>query len=734
MNFTSAEKVLQTIRQGDAVEFNRATNRTKINDMANCYPLMPEEEAKKAGLKINVTWGELMVLLAQGRRQYRNAFRADEHLFRVKLPLAPPEHQGEWELAITEKINQYPRESPEYFEFQESRWAALVSHGIAPAVWYHDDDWMPEFVAISDLRVPTDTLLSFKNLDWWAVKQRYTPLSLLDEVCDLDPHRRWDRPGVKKILQNYKETNVTDAVNNYDVETDIEKFHNLLKQNGGMTDADAVPTINLWHFYFKDTDGVFMRIVPDTAVVKGSSTDFLWQSDQPIAQKREHLLHCQFGDLNNDPPFTYQAVRSLGFVLLEPCFYGSLARNKLLQHMFDQFNIWLKTNDPADRARASVQQFSNLAVLKPGISVVPANERHQVNAELVEMGMAQMKQLEQEASSSYTQQTDTGTRKEQTAFETSVKVQQVNAMTNGLLLKAFIYEAQLYREICRRFCKPDSHNEDVKEFQQHCRESGIPPAWLDVKKWKVEPVTPLGMGNPTVALAMAKQLLEIMPIFDPTAQQEIKHEVVCIVTQDPRKAARWAPLGGNRGVTDAQRDSQSVFATLMLGVRLPPKEGLAASEQAETMLGMMAMKVNQCQQRDNMATADEAIGFQTVAGYIGQLVQQMAQDEQRKAVAKQISDALGKLMNEVKGLAQRWAEKQQKANGNGMDPAVMAKVQAIMLTAQAKIKAKEMADRQKAQQKERGFVHDQRRKDAETYHGMTRQDVEDDNQMASTRE
>lgn len=742
-NYSTPSRVQQVIRAGDEVERIRGDNRTKINHAANCFPPLSEDEAKKMGLKINVEFGQLMDALANARRQYRGAWRSDEHFFKVKLPKAPPDHQAEWELVITEAINGYLSDSLPYFELDENTIAAVVTHGIGPRVWYGPDDWLSEFVAVGDLRIPTDTTLDFKNLDWFSVRQRYTPLSLLDEVFEKSP-RGWNKKAVRDILRNYKELNVTDAVNNYDIETSVEALHNLLKQNGGMVGGDdAIPTIPLWHFYFKDKGKWFMRIVPEQGAVKSApNTDeqFLWTSEEPIADKLEHILHCQFGDLNNDAKFTYHAIRSLGFALLEPCFYTNLTQCKLLQHVLDQFNIWLRSSDPVDRARASIQEFQNLKVLRQGLGVVPSTERHQVDHEVVEMALNETKQLVQSASSTYTQKTDTGTRKEQTAFETNVKVQQVNAMTSGLLLKSFIYRKQEFREICRRFCRQESSNEDVKSFWETCREAGIPTVWLDVKLWKIEPVTPLGMGNPTVALSMAKQLLEILPIFDPTAQQEIKHEVVCILTQDPRKAARWAPLGKNRGVTDAQRDSQSIFATLMQGIPLPPKEGMATAEQAETMLGMMAIKVKKLQARDNMATADEAEGLITVAQYIGALLQPMSGDPQRKDIAKKYGDVLGKLMNEVKGMFQRWQEQEAKKNANGHDPAMMAKIQSMMMVAQAKIKAKEMADRQKMQQADHKFVREQRREDAKTFKDLERQDlttqadIKNKGRMASLKE
>lgn len=726
MNFSTPGKVLSYLLTGDLIERQRASNRAKINDAANCFP-MPDDDAKKIGLKVNVNFGEMMELMAEARRQYRTAFRFDQHFFKVGIPLAPEEYRTEWEMVITDAIAKEMRESVKYFELGESESAAVVCHGIGP-LWYRNpDSWCPEFVSIADLRIPTDTTTDFDNLDAFGIMRRYTVSGLLEDVIERDPHKRWNRDAIKAILLRYKEQNQTSVVNNYNWYTDIEKLHTLLKQNGDMFSNDALPAIQLWHFFFKEDNQWSMRIVPATGAVQGAPEQdkFLWTSDQPCAEKLEHFLHVAYGDLNNDAPFKYHAVRSLGFALLEPCFYSNLTTCRFLQHVLDQFNIWLKSNEPSDRARGLFQTFQNLAVLKPGIGIVPRDERHQIDAQLVEMASARMSQLQQRASSTYTQQADTGTRKEQTAFETSVKVQQVNAMTSGLLTKAFVYKGQEYREIARRFCKNNSSDEAVKRVQKKCQRAGIPSAFMDVDKWEVEAVTPLGMGNPTVAMAMAKQLFEMKGAYEPMAQQEILHEVTAIITQDWRKARRWAPINRTKGITDGQDDSAKIFPLLMLGIPRPPREGVGVIDQIEGMLPLLHAKITMIEQRDNMATIDEEVGLKAVIDYTQQLISRLAQNPQEGQRVKQYGDALGQLTNRAKGVAQRGEQARQKesqqAQGPQGNPEAAAKIQSTMMTAAANIQAKRAAHDMKLKQSEQKFILDQRREDAKTYHQMERE-------------
>lgn len=677
-NFSTPERVLGVIRATDDVEAVRSNNRVKVTNASNCVPPFTPEEAKKLGVKINVNWGELKLDLTHATEQLLNAFFGNQYFFTVRLPKAPPDYRADWEAFITDAINRPLRNSLEYFELHRSRWTSVVTHGVGPMVWPHPDRWKPRFQAMADVRIATDTLLDFSNLGWFAIRHNYTVSELIEEAFNDNPNNHWDKKAVRNILKGYKEINTAYALDGYNWETDYEKIASVIQQDGGLGMSSALPTIPLWHFYFEDNTepgnkGWFMVVVPENAAIKAESNDeFLWKSEKPIADKWQHIIHCQYGDLNSDPPAKYDAIRGLGFILLEPTFYNNITRCRGLQHLHDQFNIWLRSTDPANKARSQIQEFSNLGVVAPGLSIIPANERHQVDAGWFEMMMAQLTQLTQEASSGYTQNTDTGTKKEQTAFETRVKLEQVNAMMGAILRIAFKYEGYAHREICRRFLLKQGQggtpmqDEDILEFQKACFDYKIDPRFMDIKQWEVEPVSPLGMGNPTMAQAAAEQLMQIRGSLPPKGQDMALHEKVLAITQDPRKANEYAPLAHKPAQSAAKREAIGLFGTLMTGVPVPLEESNLI-DQIDALLPLLAGKIVQIEQRDNMAGHAEAVGLMNVGGdkespngYIFRAITQLAQDPQQQQKVKQYFDSLGKLMNQVKGIAQRGAEKAQK--------------------------------------------------------------------------
>lgn len=717
-NWSTAQKVLQTIRAGDAVENVRGKNRCKVLRAANCNPPLDIETANKLGIKINVDWGEFLILLCHARGQLINAFLGNQYFFTVKIPIAPAEHQSEWESFITETINQILQDSEEFFELHNSRWSSVVAHGPGVMFWPKADEWLPEFCALSDLRIPTDTVRSFKNLNWFARRVMYTPMELLDEVFNDKPNNHWEKKAVAKIIKNYKELNFTDATNNYDIETSPEKYVEVVRQNGGFYGSDAVPAIPLFHFYFKDGEGWYMRVVPESGVVKqtGTEDDFLWKSDDKVAETWKQLIHCQHGDLSVDAPFKFHSERGLGYVLLEPTFYTNLTRCRMLQHVHDNFNIWLRSTDNAEKARNQVQEFGNMGVLKQGTSIVPQTERHQIQAGLVEMAFSQLKQLSGEASASYTQQADTGTQKEQTAFETRVKMEQVNAMMGSILTVAFKYEGYAHREICRRFCMSNSNDPDIQDFQKKCEQYGIPKDFLNVKYWRVEPVTPLGMGNPTIAQAAASQLLSLRPMMNPEAQNEVLHENILVITKDPRKAARWAPMTGKTTESDAKREAVGLFGTLMTGVPVQLSQSNLV-DQIDALLPLFGAKLMLISKRNNMASQDEAMGLSNVDGYLDMALKQLSQDQQQKERVKQYGDDLGEMTNEMKALIQRGAEAQKKqaqGAGGAANAELIAKLRGTQAESQFRLRSKQAETAQTMRHREIEFQQEQNRKNTET--------------------
>lgn len=754
MNFATADKCQSVIRMGDDVAGIQSANRCKVNSLFNGFPSPSEEECAKAGIKIRVNFGEAARIAQLGTRQYKTAFLGPKNFFRVTVPNAPIEKQADWGIFITKAINKRMKKNKKYVNVHKYKWNSVLLHGIGPTLWYTKDDWCPNYIALADLRIPTDTTTDFENLNWFAVRHAYTVYSLAKKCFGENADPCWKKGPVSTLLASKVNINYDNTTSNNWV-VNPEKMAELVKQNGLYYQSDAVPTISLWHFYYLDDTDLNaprwkMTVVPDvqsgdTAVLPESQ--FLYQDDEPFADDLQRLLHCQFGDLNVDAPFKYHSVRALGFELMEPCFYSNLTRCRFLQHVHESFNIWLRVTDPTGRARAQKVELYDRCIIPEGVSIVGQDQRHQIQAENVMAVLQEMRQLNGESASAYTQDIHEPGDERETATKTISKEHLANALLGGLLDEAFGQEVSSYEEIARRFCIRKSSNKDAEGFQEECKNYGIPSEFINVDQWDIEPEIPMGAGNQSLALAQAQGEMSVRSMLATTAQQDVLHNFLAVNSGNPRRAERLAPLANQPGVTNGVERAESIFGTLMQGFPAKLKEGINPIEIIETLLPAMAAVISRIETAGgNMATSGEVIGLQTVAKSIQEQVDLLAQNPQETERVKQYSDALGKLNNSVKGFAQRLQEQQEDAGKEslslnykdappsiqrqmesraGFQPAteVESQVDPKTLKATHQMAVKDAGAQQKQEHQQAAFDQDQARKDFELSAEMKREQV-----------
>lgn len=721
MQLNKPQQVLDTIRAGDDAAWAQSENRRRIDEQANMAPPLTPDAARKLNLKVNVNFGTLAIPLAHAKRSYEDATLGQERCMKITIPSAPPDRKTEIELTISNAVNELLKEdediSDDYVELKSDQIGTVVTHGLGPVVWWHPDDLLPDFVALNDWRVPTDSKCSLKNVEWFAVRHRWTPGECVDHVWNKHSVPGWDKKVMAEILSHYKAVNYGEV--SYTWESDPESMAELVKQNMLFYSNDAMPTIPIWAFYFKDQDGGndwYLACVPDTESLRGVSQEkFLYKSDRPVASKLSHLLQCQYGDISNHKPAMIKSVRSLGFMLMDSTWWDNVTRGRLMQHAHDSMNPWFRVNDPSGRARAQLIELYDKCIVPEGVDVVEQAKRHQIDVGLIQAVQAQLKQSSNEASASYTHELDTGTQKEQTATETMANLQRVNAMLSGLLGRWFRGEKRFDREFCRRLCLTDTTNETAKKFQTRMHKLGIESRWLNVSLWVVEPEKPVGSGNPTMAILIADKLMSMLPVLSGEAQERVKNIAVAAYSGDPKLANELAPIG-QKSLPTAVEFAQSIFGSLMQGVSgIAWKAGLSLVDGISTLVRLVEEKVQQILKLGGMTDMNTVVGLTNTAQFTRNLLTQLEQDPDAKPTVKALSEQLGNAENEIRGFAQRLEEQQAQTQGpNGFDPKAMAALQGKMMLDKAKARQTELKGAQSRRHKELGFQADQRRQDQKT--------------------
>lgn len=713
VNFKDANRVSEVIWEMLEADSLRSQNRVRINQLCNGDPPYTQQEAEDNRINTNVNFLEMPKVVADARRQFENALLKTKNYFTIRGDYGPKHKRAAWSRMVTNRINRCMKRSLNYTETQREVFATLVLHGVAPKMWTDRSDWKPTFVGIDDFLVPSVTRVKLDNLDHFAVFRSYTPGELYKATHGPTVDKGWKVSHVEKLIATTREEPSTQS--NWPNWSFPEKLTEDFKENSGFWVSDAVPTIDTWDFYYLNDDNKWeLRRIIDTVTQPGQSyasskginelaDDFLFVPDgRTYADDLSELVHIQFADGAAVAPFRYHAVRSLGFLLYAVCQLQNRLRCRFNDAVFESMNWYFRNVATEDQEKLQMIQLNNMGVIPDGLTFVTPQERHTINEGLLAAAFTQNRQLIAENSASYVQDADTiGKVGEETATAVMARVNTAAALVNGMLARAYSYQDFEYTEISRRFCLKHNPDKDVKKVRELLEKDGVPDEFFDVDSWEITSDRVMGGGNKALEMAIAQQLLALYPRLDPEPQRITLRNYVTAVADDPPLADELVPENPVR-VSDAVHDANLSMGTLMQGIPVAIKTGMNHQEYIETLLTLLGQMVQAVVQSGGMTTPDKVQGFATVAQHIQQHIAIMQQDKSEKSKIKNYTDMLGRIMNEVKAMAQRIQEaaQQQQQQGGGISPEVMAKIQGMMLIDKAKAQVQLQKAQRTAQMKD----------------------------------
>lgn len=725
MRFEDADLVQSIAWQLRYGDWFRGQNRARINSLFNGAPPYSAEEVEENNINVNVNFLESTSLSHDARSQFAAAFQKPGNYFKCTTDRGPIHKRQERSAIVTKAVNRIMKRSLEYYETMRSKFALLVMHGVAPASWDNGDSWCPIAMGIEDLMVPSDTLLSFRNLPFFLKLRAYTAPELIKLTKRDKRDRGWNMKLVDACIKWVDKESQTLLGSNFPDIWSPEKMNERLKSDGGYYMGDRVPTINVFDFWYWSDEGGNKgwrrRMVLDTwsaptgvapemsankamAFAKGQ---WLYNSGDAVkATTREQIFSCQFADLSSVAPFKYHSVRSLGFLLYAVCHLQNRLRCRLTETTFEQLMMLFRVKSMEDVQRVVKIDLYNRGFIDESVQFVPSADRFQPNYQLAELGITQIADLISRHSSSFTAMPQQGASDvEKTKFQVQAETQTATAMVSIALQQAYTYQQFEYKEIFRRFCKNNSRDVDVVRFQAECLRNGVPQSYLeDPSSWDIEPERVMGAGNKTLEMSIAQQLMQYRNLYDPGPQRQILRDVTLAITDDPARADALVPENPVT-ITDAVHDAQLAAGTLMQGLPVALKTGMNHIEYVDTLMVTMAHIIQGAQAQGGMADIKTIQGLQNMANHIAQHIQIVAQDPNEKQRVKVWGDQLGKMMNLVKAMAQRLVEqmqKQQQQQPQG-DPQAAAKAQATVIQAQMKAKLSSQSHAQKTAQRQIQF-------------------------------
>lgn len=750
MNFSNATVLEQLVWQMRLADYPRALNRARINDIFNGSPPYTQDEERQNNIAVNVNYLEGTVLSHDARSQFANAFQKPGQFFTCRTDMGPIHKRQRYGSIFTRNINRPMKRSRFYFEGLRAKFAQLVLHGIGPSAWETSDAWCPDPMGIEDVLIPSNTLITMKNLPFFFLFRTYTAeeLQRLTSGPKRDP--AWQMDVVNVALKWAHEEASKLAGTTWPEVWAPEKMQERIKQDSGLYASDAVPTIDTWDCYYWSDEGRVQgwnrRMILDaygTPGVGGAlptrkysfENRFLYDPGQrKYGTRIDEIINFQFADLSAVAPFRYHSVRSLGFLLYAVCHLQNRLRCKFNEAVFEGLMMYLRVRSLDDAERALKINLISRGIIDETVQFLSPAERWQPNAALAELGLTQNQAIINKNSSSYVQgQGKTNPDVEKTAFQVRAELNAQTQLISAALMQAYQYQAFEYQEIVRRFCKKNSRDADVRAFRMNCLKDGLPEKFLTPECWEVEPERVMGAGNKTLEMAIAQQLMEWRQMYSPAAQQRILEIATLSATDDPALTDQLVPDQQHQ-LTDSKQKAMVAMGTLMQA--LPVKFGSMDNriEVTETLLAEMAMVVQRIEQNGNMAKPEELGGLQMVGQTIGEQIQVLAQDKSQKERVRRYAQDLGKLMNLVKGFAQRLQQAMKKAaqeNGEAkMDPKDLAKAKAIEMQAAVKAKTSLASNAQRTGQRQAQWEAEELRKQQEHEAKMRQQAQEHQSELA----
>jgi hypothetical protein len=733
----------------------RAQDRTVLLQLYNGNPPFDEETEEENNIQFNRNDLSGPNLLAMARRQWFGAFYKPSNFFVARPDSGPSHKREEWSQHFTKFANRTLKRDRRMVGQVKSTGSNTLLFGIGPVNWKDRRTVIPTPIPVSSLLIPSETEIdNFDNLECFAIFREWTLSQLHDMTHGPKVDCGWNMEMVQSAY-DYIKDDIRKSPNSLAFQFMPERVEELKKQDKGLYGTDAVPTIDVWDFFYRAEDGKgwFRRIILDWGIgldlssYKGSKPQsknkeaFLYTSgDRKYADSVEEIIHCQFGDCSPYAPVKYHDIRGLGWMLWGVCDGQNRLHCKFNEGVFEQLMWFFQTAGNQDLVRLKKANFEHMGIIPQGIKFLTQQERFTPNAPLIQMAFARNRQLMSDSATTYTQEYDKGSEGQaRTATETMAIVNSSQALASGIFEMAYTYETFKYREMVRRLCLKNSTDPMARAFRLGCLKAGIPEEMLDVEKWSIEPEQVIGGGNKTLQMATVGFLNQIRQNLTPRGQRIVDNLSFTAATDQPELAEEAAPLGDDKPISNSTNVAQLATERIMRGLPFKAPKDAVGEDYVMVWLEDMALQIQKIMQRGGTATQDEIAGLNNLGQHIDQFLQIMASNPSDKPKVREYQDAFGQLMNHVKGLEQRLQQAmkaQAGGNGNGQqggDPKDAAKAQAIVSFGKVKEGIAERSAASRTRQKEEQFQKGEVRKDQQTAADIARSGVVTRHELMANR-
>lgn len=721
-----------------------ARNRALVQKLFNGDSPYTDEERLRENIKTNVNFLEGPRIASNSTSQLNNAFLKSDRYFTVTLDKGPIHKRSQWAASITKHLNAQLKKNWAYKSSIESSHAQVVLHGPAPRLWKNRRHPCPKATAVDDVILPAGTLVSMENLDRFGVYTELTWNQLYELTQGKAADPGWNKEYVKAIMATLYKTGVQ-PIYQGNRWMFPEKIQEDIKEGAGLSASSSLPKCMAWQWFYReeDNDKWCRKIALDWNSMVGAETSPFKKSDsvfkeqgflyekEDYADDWSEIIQWRIGNCSNVAPYRYYSIRSVGYLLYGICLIQNKVRNRTYDHTLQALMTWFRNVSEDNREKLGMIDLQNFGIMPDGLSLVTANERHEVDWNLVMMSLNQGRQLMAESSQSFVPDMPGGPQKEMTATETLVRQNTSTNLTSAVLNQLGDQSTFEYREIARRFCIKTNPDPMCVKFRKCIEQDGVPLDMLDIEYWDIKPEMAVGGGSKAVELTVTQAAMqEIFPLVGPDGQRIILRRRYLALTDNPEEAQAIVPDAPEPPSDDIQY-AQMAFTVLMLGMPFMVKEGINHVAYAGMLMTMMDAKLKLTQQvigtPSGVPIAAESIaGMMNVANHLQQEIQIIgSQGDRGKQLAAQFEKVLGELFKALMEMGKQVSEMaQQSQEQGGISPEAQAKIQTMIATAQTKSQIDTMKAQQKEELKRIGWLEENERRNATTSADIQRKNAQ----------
>jgi hypothetical protein len=683
MSFKSADDIWFTIYQMVWADVPRAANRERINALAVGAPPFTEREAMDNKIFTNANFLDMRRAIATAQLQDRQAYLKPPRYFDWALDTGPKAKRMEWGMTISNEINRRLKRSHKLTEVLKSKISSARLHGPGPSVWTKREEWCPHTRGVEDILVPSLTLRDRSNLDYFAVFTTFTLAELRKMTSGKYVDPGWNMPLVdalcKKMETELGSVATNAQTNNWQFP---EKFGQDLVENSAYIGIDAAPRIRCYDFYFKKEirgkEQWVRRILLDRvnepyAGISGGDkpvqNEFLFNpGNRPYADDLNAILHVLFADMNPVAPFRWHNVRSTGMMLYTVGHLVNRMKCKMMDSFVESMNMYFRVDGSGDKERVQNIDLYNYGVIPDGVTVIPQQERLNLNWQNILQVIGGMTRSLTDMSSVVAENSENTNGQPPTATQIVADANNRNAMISDSISDGMDDMEIFWEQLARRFATLD--HPDCNAFRRKCEEQGVDKAiWKNPDAWIIKAQRSIGGGNKAIEMTMIGELRGLAPQLGPEVQRYISKLAFAIYSDNPGLADSMMP-DAEVSASWSIEVARLAWGTLMQKISVPLTTSVDHKQYTATLMATLAevvqaavMAMNAGQMTD-MKTLD---GYAFISTTIEQELQFIAGDESSVQWSKQAKDHMAQINNELKALIQR-TQQAMKAQQPQQDP------------------------------------------------------------------